>query len=296
MDELLCSITLKLENIKDQLSTTDDNCFQYYFVKKNELLLLKQEINKIPKEKFNDLHFDQDITSDKVEKEFNDLIDCNFNFIDGLNANGESTKLQIRNIIINKDEHNASYILHQDFNNQCEKHMFNILYYVNIVNCDLLHCGTGIVFIDKHGKRQYDILPVYPGLIIVLRDKCMFHHTPKLEPQDKGKPIIRTLIRKYVGYNRYENDKNLLLQSINQNFLDKTIINKKIDDLTRKIKIECFGDLKNKQCERYDSDLKKLNQEYEKLNVKAQEEIEHLANLNKYIKYKTKYIKLNHKI
>jgi methylmalonyl-CoA mutase N-terminal domain/subunit len=64
----------------------------------------------------------------------------------------------------------------------------------------------------------------------------MFHHTPNIEPNDDNKPIIRTLIRKYIGVNKYENDKNILLQSIPTEYLDKTIINKKIKDIEKQMK------------------------------------------------------------
>ena len=289
MSDLLESIKLKLESIKDLISLSDDNCFQYYFVKDDELTLLKTKIHEIPKHKFSDIHSYIDISTPKIEKEFIELIDSKFKFVEGLTAD-ESTNLQLRNIIINRDDHNASYNLHQEFNNACERNMFSILYYFDIDNCDLSECGTGIVFIDKFGKRRYEILPVYPGLIIVLRDKCMFHHTPNIKPLDESKPIIRTLIRKYVGFCRFENDKNVLLQSIDYNFLNKTIIKKKMDDLNEKILLEkCktfhfHGEQKDK-CEKYKRELILLNEQYEKLNDEAikKNQIESLR--NKYIKY-----------
>lgn len=296
------SIKQKLISIKDLLSVTDDNCFQYYFVKETDLPLLKQKINDIPKEDFNNLSFYSDISTPEIEDEFNELINSNFNFVEGLNATNESTRLQMRNIIINKDEHNASYVLHQDFNNAFEQNMFNILYYYNIDNCDLEQCGTGVVFIDKFGKRNYEILPVYPGLILVLRDKCMFHHTPNIEPTDKDKPIIRTLIRKYVGFNRYENDKNILLQSIKYGYLNKTIVNKKIKDLEKKIITEKCKTLDHKTelCCKYEEELEKLNNEYSKINEDEYKEMIDESNKKweeqyyriKYIKYKNKYNKL----
>jgi hypothetical protein len=326
MADLLDSIKLKLESIKDLISLSDDNCFQYYFVKDDELTLLKTKIHEIPKHKFSELKKLSyiDISTPKIEEEFNELIDSKFKFIEGLTAN-ESTDIQFRNIIINKDDHNASYGLHQEFNNFSERNMFSILYYFNIDNCDLSQCGTGIVFIDKFGKRRYEILPVYPGLIIVLRDKCMFHHTPNIKPIDESKPIIRTLIRKYIGFDRFENDKNVLLKSIDYNFLNKTIIKKKMDDLNEKILLEqCktfhFHGEQKDRCEKYKRELILLNEEYEKLNDQAVKinQIESVRNkyimysdsesnssvndkyfkkyITKYIKYKTKYIKLLNKI
>lgn len=260
MADLLASIEDKLLKIKESLSSTDDNCFQYYFVKDDELRYLKADINQISKKNLSDLNYWHNFPK-FLEEEFNELIDSNFNFIDGLKASTESTPLSLKNIIIKGDEHNASYELHQDFNNFFEKYMFNILYYYKIDNCDLDQCGTGIVFIDKNGKRRYEILPVYPGLIIVLRDKCMFHHTPNIKPINEHKPIIRTMIRKYVGFDRYENDKNRLLQSIH---LDKTIINKNIKNLEEKIRETQDEDL----IASYNDQLKKLHEEYIKINEK----------------------------
>lgn len=293
-------INEKLLSIQELLNT-GTNCFQFYFVKDNELPLLKNTISKIPKKDFNDLNLDLavEISTAKIETEFNKLISENFSFIDGLNIE-ESTDLQLRNIVINKNNDNASYELHQDFNNDYEKYMFNILYYYNIDNCDMNQCGTGIVFIDKFGKRNYEILPVYPGLIIVLRDTCIFHHTPSIVPIDNTKPIIRTLLRKYVGFNRYENDKNILLQSINYQYLYKAIINKKIKDIEIKIEIEkCKSqEHKTENCLKYECLLDELNDKYLKINEDEQNKnvIEKPFPRRKpshyyikYIKYKNKY-------
>lgn len=314
MAELLFSIENKLREIKESLSFTDDNCLQYYFVKDQDLPLLKAKINEIPKKKFNDLNFRENISTVEIEQEFNKLLDSKFTFIDGLNAT-DSTDLQLRNILINGDKHNASYDLHQDFNKHYEKFMFNILYYYNIDNCKLDECGTGIVFIDKKGRKRYEILPVYPGLILVLRDKCMFHHTPNIKPYDDEKPIIRTLLRKYVGFNRYENDKNTLLQSIPTEYLDKTIINKKIKAIEEEMKkyqdeysinIEQYQYEYDENIKWYMKELQKLNKEYEKANKTVRErtqlnkeEIYHLTKQKppdkfaiKYLKYKNKYNQL----
>jgi len=318
MADLLSSIEHKLIEIKESLSATDDNCFQYYFVNDDDLPLLKAKINEIPKDKFNDLNLSKNISTVETELEFNTLINSKFTFIDGLNVSDKtSTGLQFRNILIKGSEHNASYKLHQDFNNYGEKFMFNILYYYNIDNCNLEECGTGIVFIDKKGKRRYEILPVYPGLIIVLRDKCMFHHTPKIKPNNDQKPIIRTLIRKYVGFNRYENDKNTLLQSITPEYLDKTIIDKKIKEIEKQMKeyedeynsnIEDYQYEYNENIKWYMKEIKKLNKQYENANKTAreenqfnQEEIrEEIYRLSKskikYSKYKNKYNQLKKSI
>jgi uncharacterized protein (DUF342 family) len=153
----------------------------------------------------------------------------------------------------------------------------------------------------------------------------MFHHTPNIKPIDESKPIIRTLIRKYIGFNRFENDKNVLLQSIDYNFLNKTIIKKKIDDLNEKIlSVKCktfhFHGEQKDRCKKYKRELILLNEEYEKLNDQAVKinQIESVRNkylmssdsesnssvndkyfkkyITKYIKYKTKYIKLLNKL
>ena len=213
-------IIAKLEEIKTLISATDTNCINYHFVQDDELPLLKQKMSEY------DFSKDRYIDLSNVTDEYHKLMSDKFNFINGKNLG----RFDVRNIIINSDgSNNASLELHQDFKSRAEDRFAtegvnNILYYYHVENCNYMTSGTGIFFIDNKGVRRYEILPIYPGLIVVLRDKCMFHNTPKITPIDPTKPIVRTIIRMYE-HGHCDNSENCLLQSINREYMNKTIEN-----------------------------------------------------------------------
>jgi len=224
IDEVdMARYTKFFETIKGMLPD-GQYCLQYYFVKRDELPLLKKQLDEKQKENKDDNNFIMKLAEQKkiddygysenrtslpvpeeyikykqIEKEFADLLIKQLILPHDI----KHTDLERRLIIISdKDEdvfNKPAPILHREFEPSQDKFTYLVLYCNKIKNCDSDTSGTGIGFIDKAGKKQYFILPMVEGLILVLRDKCIAHHTPNITPKDKGNPIYRELIRQYLG-------------------------------------------------------------------------------------------------
>jgi hypothetical protein len=178
----------------------DEDCLQYYIVKKYELLELKKEVD----EKLNILEIEKNqgkysLAEQIYPKEIVEylcILNEHFTFDNSIKWGGW---LHLRDASIISGKKIGSSVLHREFNMWDASSKYNMLYYHKIKNCNLDISGTGIGFIDKFGKKQYFILPAFEGLMIILRDKCMVHNTPNIVPIDLEKPITRILMRDYIG-------------------------------------------------------------------------------------------------
>jgi len=168
----------------------DEDCLQYYVVKNDELLEIKKEIEK-----------NQNINQMFIrDGNYTKILHKNFTRKEIVEHKG----MPHRKIINIYPEHmnmknTSSPKLHRDFEKFSAPNKYNMLYYHKIENCDPDISGTGIGFIDTNGNKQYFILPAFEGLMIIMRDKCMVHNTPNIEPIDPKKPITRILMRDYIG-------------------------------------------------------------------------------------------------
>jgi hypothetical protein len=177
----------------------DDDCLQYYVVKNDELLELKKEID----ERHKDI-MEEEIYTLYIFKHISEyLCIVNEQFTITINNNPLTLLgagyLHVRDTSIISGQKIDTSVLHREFSIWDVSRKYNMLYYHKIENCDLDISGTGIGFIDKNGNKQYFILPAFEGLMIIMRDKCMIHNTPNIEPIDPKKPITRILMRDYIG-------------------------------------------------------------------------------------------------
>ena len=267
---LIAEATAKLERIKFILPP---GCLEYCFVDDSELAHLKEYVSS-----FDDKDFKTELSIDELKlEEYIAFMKLHFgsegrniltnDIIDSLRTRGLNNILDRRSIYISPDISNQSSILHREFPTSFDKYTHNLLYYYKVKNCDYMNGGTGIIFFDDCGNKSYEILPIVPGLILVLRDTCMYHHTPKLVPVDKEKPIIRTLIRRYLGVTREEEKEELLLLA------EHCTISGKEPQVY-------LTDIERAELDAYEmSKFGKIVSSSQKYK-------------NKYIKYKNKYIKL----
>ena len=131
------------------------------------------------------------------------------NFIENTFFSGlkfEKSVTQIREI--NSLRKINSQKLHREFQEPTEhsqllNYNYLVICYLKLDNCTPEDCGLGIQYTSKSNEIKTVILPAFEGIVFMVRDSCLYHFTPQLEPQNKSTPVIRILIRDYYRVNGY---------------------------------------------------------------------------------------------
>lgn len=207
----------------------DSECkvpFEYCFVDETDLLLLKLLLNQKHLEEKESKKLERSLVhyneNEPIVEEYKKFLKSKFSPTITSLLDMKMVMLHRLNIYIDGMNKNTASDLHREFGPGSGDYAYNLIYYYKVENCDPMTSGTGVAFLDNTGKKHYLVLPAIEGLMIIVRDKCMLHHTPKLTALDSSQPIIRTLIRDYIG--TYE--PNDMLESIPVHMWDEVVKNK----------------------------------------------------------------------